>query len=123
MTFGSNDLLLFTEPFGPLIDLNEEWEEQGATAAELEFSAFRYRCEDRGYIPVATGRFGGIDKQVIRKGHEAIEAELEYKIPPLVGPGGWVMGLDHRIPNGTPLEAYRFTLNKVWEIMKREIRS
>jgi len=66
--------------------------------------------------------YGGIDKHVIRKGHEAIEAELEYKIPPLVRTGGCVFGLDHRVPNGTPLEAYRFYLAKVWEIMEREAR-
>ncbi|RKX35248.1 MAG: hypothetical protein DRP71_04335 [Verrucomicrobia bacterium] len=66
--------------------------------------------------------YGGIDKHVIRKGHEAIEAELEYKIPPMVRTGGCVIGLDHRIPNGTPLEAYRFYLEKAWEIMERELQ-
>jgi len=63
---------------------------------------------------------GGIDKHVLRRGHDAIVAELEYKIPPMVRTGGCVLGLDHRIPNGTPLEAYRFYIQKAWEIIERE---
>jgi uroporphyrinogen-III decarboxylase len=63
---------------------------------------------------------GGIDKHVIRRSREEIEAELEYKIPPMVRTGGCVLGLDHRIPNGTPLENYRFYIQKAWEIIDRE---
>ena len=64
--------------------------------------------------------YGGIDKHVIRKSREDIVAELEYKIPPMVRSGGCVLGLDHRIPNGTPLANYRFYIEKAWEIMERE---
>ena len=63
---------------------------------------------------------GGIDKHVIRRSIEEIVAELEYKIPPMVRTGGCVLGLDHRIPNGTPLENYRFYMQKAWEIINRE---
>jgi uroporphyrinogen decarboxylase len=63
---------------------------------------------------------GGIDKHVIRRSKEDIVAELEYKIPPMIATGGCVLALDHRIPNGTPLENYRFYIKKVWEIIDRE---
>jgi uroporphyrinogen-III decarboxylase len=63
---------------------------------------------------------GGIDKHVLRRSRAEIVAELEYKIPPMVRSGGCVLGLDHRIPNGTPLENYRFYVEKAWEIMERE---
>jgi len=63
---------------------------------------------------------GGLDKHVIRRSRPEIVAELEYKIPPMVRTGGCVLSLDHRIPNGTPLENYRFYHRKVWEIMERE---
>jgi hypothetical protein len=63
---------------------------------------------------------GGIDKHVLRRSKAEIEAELEYKVPPLVHSGGCVFALDHRIPNGTPLEHYRFYVAKIWEIMDRE---
>lgn len=64
--------------------------------------------------------YGGLDKHVLRQSKEAITAELERKIPPMVATGGCVLGLDHRIPNGTPLEHYRFYLAKAWEILRRE---
>ena len=64
--------------------------------------------------------YGGIDKHVIRRSKEDIVAELEYKIPTMVETGGCVLALDHRIPNGTPLENYKFYIDKVWEIMSRE---
>ncbi len=63
---------------------------------------------------------GGLDKHCLRRGQRAIVEELEYKIPPMIHTGGCVLGLDHRIPNGTPLEAYRFYVEKAWEIMERE---
>ncbi len=64
--------------------------------------------------------YGGIDKHVLRRSRPAIVKELEYKIPPLVKTGGCVLALDHRIPNGTPLENYKFYLQAAWEIMNRE---
>lgn len=64
--------------------------------------------------------WGGIDKHVLRRTKEDITAELEYKVPPMVRTGGCVLSLDHRIPNGTPLENYRFYISKVWEIIERE---
>lgn len=60
---------------------------------------------------------GGLDKHVIRRSQAEIVAELERKIPPMLRTGGCVLGLDHRIPNGTPLENYRFYIRKAWEIM------
>jgi len=63
---------------------------------------------------------GGIDKHVIRRSREEIVAELEYKVPPMVRSGGCVLSLDHRIPNGTPLDNYRFYIEKAWEIIERE---
>lgn len=63
---------------------------------------------------------GGIDKHVLRRSQDEIIAELEYKIPPMVRTGGCILGLDHRIPNGTPLANYRFYIDKAWEILERE---
>ena len=66
--------------------------------------------------------YGGLDKHVIRRSKEEIVAELEYKLPPMIASGGCVLALDHRIPNGTPLENYKFYVDKVWEIFEREAR-
>ena len=54
---------------------------------------------------------GGIDKHVLRRSKEEIRAELEYKMSDIMLGGGSVFSLDHRIPNGTPLENYRYYVN------------
>jgi uroporphyrinogen-III decarboxylase len=52
---------------------------------------------------------GGLDKFAVAKGPDAIDAELDAKLQPeLVDKGGIAFGLDHRIPNGTPIEHYRY---------------
>jgi len=60
---------------------------------------------------------GGIDKHVLRRGHEEIRAELEYKLQPMMREGEVVFGLDHRIPNGTPLDNYRYYVRTAREIL------
>ena len=60
---------------------------------------------------------GGIDKHVLRQSKAAIRAELEYKLQPCMRTGGIVFGLDHRIPNGTPLEHYRYYVRTAREIL------
>jgi len=70
MTFEQVAAPMFTEIFGPLIGLKEEWEEQGATAQELDFSAFRYRFESRGHLPVVTGRLGGLPEELLEESDE-----------------------------------------------------
>ncbi len=55
---------------------------------------------------------GGIDKHVLRKTKNDIRQELEYKMQPMMqASSGMIFGLDHRIPNGTPLENYRYYVN------------
>ena len=63
---------------------------------------------------------GGIDKHVLRQSKEHIKAELEYKLQPMMREGGVVFGLDHRIPNGTPLENYRYYINTAREMLGLE---
>ncbi|MGI6609448.1 MAG: uroporphyrinogen decarboxylase family protein [Limnochordia bacterium] len=60
---------------------------------------------------------GGIDKHVLRQDRQAIRRELEYKMQPMMRQGGMVFGLDHRIPNGTPLENYRYYVDTGREIL------
>jgi hypothetical protein len=60
---------------------------------------------------------GGIDKHVLRQDRAAIRAELEYKLQPVMRQGGMVFGLDHRIPNGTPLAHYRYYVRTAREML------
>jgi uroporphyrinogen-III decarboxylase len=66
---------------------------------------------------------GGIDKHVLRRSREEIHGELEYKMQPLMRQGGTVFGLDHRIPNGTPLENYRYYVDLGREMLGLPPRS
>lgn len=59
---------------------------------------------------------GGIDKHVLRGTKAEIRAELEYKLQPEMRIGT-VFGLDHRIPNGTPIENYRYYVETAREIL------
>lgn len=89
---------------------------------------FIYPCEPAAGMDIVKLReqygtklafMGGIDKHVLRRTQAEIAAELEYKIPPMVRTGGCVLGIDHRIPNGTSLGNYRFYIQKAWEILGR----
>ncbi len=63
---------------------------------------------------------GGINKHVLRGTKEEIKKELTYKMQPLMQQGGTVFGLDHRIPNGTPLENYKYYVQLGRELLGRE---
>ncbi len=58
---------------------------------------------------------GGIDKHVLCRSKEEIKAEVDYKLQDCMMDGGVVFGLDHRIPNGTPLENYIYYIDYVRE--------
>ncbi len=60
---------------------------------------------------------GGIDKHVLRRTRAEIEKELAYKMQPLMQQGGMVFGIDHRIPNGTPLASYRWYVDRGRELL------
>lgn len=61
---------------------------------------------------------GGIDKFVLFKSKEEIRTELEYKMQPMMQQtGGIIFSLDHRIPNGVPLENYRYYVTLGREIL------
>ncbi len=63
---------------------------------------------------------GGIDKFALRGSKEDVRRELEYKLAsPLVG-GGTVFGLDHRIPNGVPIDNYRYYVHLGRELLGLE---
>lgn len=60
---------------------------------------------------------GGIDKHIIRRTKAEIRTELEYKMQDIMLTGGMVFGLDHRIPNGTSIDNYRYYVDTGREIL------
>ncbi|MCL2772685.1 MAG: hypothetical protein FWD71_04975 [Oscillospiraceae bacterium] len=51
---------------------------------------------------------GGIDKFALRGNKDDIKRELEYKMCGEMLGGGTIFAIDHRIPNGVPIENYRY---------------
>jgi uroporphyrinogen decarboxylase len=74
-------------------------------ACEVNTAAMDYRSLREQY-----GRglrlIGGIDLDVLREGKEAIRAEVEGKVPPLLAQGGYVPLADGRVRKDIPLENY-----------------
>lgn len=65
MTFRANVRPLFTEVFGPLPGVKDDWRAQGASEEEVVLSTFRYRPgAAMGGVPVNVGWLGG-EKTVI----------------------------------------------------------
>jgi uroporphyrinogen decarboxylase len=67
------------------------------------------------------GIIGGLDKFVPQKGREAIDKELQYKLPPLVASGGYIASLDHRVPIETSFADYCYYVERAKEYLSRGV--
>jgi hypothetical protein len=56
---------------------------------------------------------GGIDKNEIAKGHEAIDKELGRVLPAMLRRGGYAVALDHWVPPAISLDDYRYFVRRV----------
>jgi uroporphyrinogen decarboxylase len=61
---------------------------------------------------------GGIDKRVIAKTKEDIDAFLEHVIPFMKEQGGYIPMFDHGVPDEVTLENYRYYRKKMLEYSK-----
>ena len=61
---------------------------------------------------------GGIDKHVLRGVRMRSGRTGVQDLQPLMQGGGTVFGLDHRIPNGTPLENYKYYIQVGGELLR-----
>jgi len=59
---------------------------------------------------------GGIDKREIAKGKEAIDRELELKLPFMFQYGGYIPGMDHHVPPEVSYEDFQYYLQRCREI-------
>lgn len=102
MSFEKNHGPMYTEIFGPLVGLKEEWEEQGASPGELDFSAFEYRCPDYFYIPVITGRLGGNERTIVEKTgeYEIYRDNLGRNMKIIYGAATLALPLNYPVKNG-----------------------
>jgi len=59
---------------------------------------------------------GGIDKRVLAQNREAINQELEYKIPFMVKKGGYIPHVDHNIPPDVPFQNFLYYRRRLEEL-------
>jgi uroporphyrinogen-III decarboxylase len=108
---------------GNVMPLLDSFLDAGLTAlAPIEPSAGMDAVAIRKQYGRRLAMKGGIDKFVLKQDRGAIRRELEYKMQPRMQEGGMVFGLDHRIPNGTPLQNYRFYVELGREILGLPVR-
>ena len=59
---------------------------------------------------------GGIDKREIAKGHEAIDRELERKLPVMFRSGGYIPAMDHHVHPEVSYDSFKYYLRRCREI-------
>jgi uroporphyrinogen decarboxylase len=60
--------------------------------------------------------FGGIDKRVLARGREAIDAHLAYIIPTMKERGGYIPTCDHGVPEEVPYQDYLYYRQRCVEL-------
>jgi uroporphyrinogen decarboxylase len=59
---------------------------------------------------------GGVNKRELAKGPEAIDAELELRLPGMIEKGGYIPMADHQIPPDVSWQNYLYYRKRVAEI-------
>lgn len=62
---------------------------------------------------------GGIDKRAVIQGPEAIDAELERKIPPMLQRGGFIPYIDHHVPPDISLGNFIYYRKKLQSLIEK----
>ena len=60
---------------------------------------------------------GGIDKLILAQGREAIDREIDRKLPPMIAGGGYLCAADHRIVRGTTYADMRHFVERVAQMV------
>ncbi len=62
---------------------------------------------------------GGIDKRAVIKGKEAIDEELEGRIPAMLAKGGYIPYIDHHVPPDISLDNFVYYRGRLKELIER----
>ena len=61
---------------------------------------------------------GGIDKRALTRSKEAIDQELEAKVPFMLQHGGYIPTIDHLVPQNISFENFKYYRQKLKQILK-----
>lgn len=67
MTFKGTKREMFTQLFGPLIGLNQQWRAQGASEDEISLKAFGWDSVKYAWVPFHTGARSGIKERILEE--------------------------------------------------------
>jgi uroporphyrinogen decarboxylase len=62
---------------------------------------------------------GGIDKREIAKGRQAIDRELEAKLPEMFRSGGYLPSMDHHVPPEVSYADFKYYLERTQELYQQ----
>ena len=98
-------------------ELNPLWLEGGVDIIyPFEVAAHNDVVELRAQYGKRLRMMGGLDKRALAKGKDAIDAELERKIPVALE-GGYIPTIDHSLPPDIPYENFRYYWERKKELM------
>jgi hypothetical protein len=86
------------------------------TMFPVEVHAGSDPCDLRDRYGKRIRLWGGVDKQRISVGREAVDRELE-RLRPYVEQGGFIPGFDHRVPANFELDLYKYYLDRKRELL------
>ncbi len=72
MTFKRNLPPLFTQLFGIMVGVEQEWIAQGAAPEEVDLSAFPFRMHAPGWMPIRTGYADEAERKVLEETDEYV---------------------------------------------------
>lgn len=99
------------------------WIEGGVTAVfPFEVAAGMDIVEVRKAFP-KLGILGGIDKRALIKGKEAIDQELENKVPFMLQHGGYIPTIDHLVPPDISFDNFKYYRQKLEQIIRQHSKS
>jgi len=95
------------------------WIEGGVTVVyPFEVAAGMDVVEVRKAFP-KLGIIGGLDKRAVAQGKEAIDRELEAKVPFMLQHGGYIPSIDHMVSLDVSFENFKYYREKLKQILKR----
>jgi uroporphyrinogen decarboxylase len=110
--------LVFVDSDGDIRLIIPLWLEAGVNGTfPLEVMAGNDAVELRKKYPMDLRMMGNIDKMALIEGKEAIDSELERKLPFLLKEGGYLPTVDHGIPPEIPFEHYRHYMIRLKEYL------
>jgi len=111
--------IILVDSDGDVWELLPLWIEGGVTVVyPFEVAAGMDVVEVRRAFP-ELGILGGIDKRALIRGKEAIDRELEARVPFMLERGGYIPSIDHMVSMDISFENFKYYREKLNQIIRK----